>query len=100
MDQILKVPEKYKRKTNRVYKQKQFGPMTDKKILAFYDEQKSIMEREDEEKEERRLKREEKKAIKLNEIKIKKEKVEAALKDSQKKTVSPKKLRGRPKKIK
>lgn len=98
IDDILIVPPPFSRKTDRKYKQKKFGAMTDKQVLEFYENNKIELEKIEQDKRERKEERELKKAVKLNEMKIKKEKVEAK---KQKQNDAPKnepKKRGRPRK--
>lgn len=99
VEDILVVPTRYSRKTDRKYKLKKFGAMTDKKVLDFYDKSQVELAKIEEEKIKRKEERELKKAIKLNEMKIKKEKLDAKNQKNEKASkIEPRKLRGRPRK--
>ena len=90
IDDVLKLPEKYKRKTNRVYKQKNFGVMTSTEILDTHRKEVEKLKQEEAAKEQKKQDREEKKKMREKIMKMKKEKSEESAK--------PVKKRGRPKK--
>jgi len=89
IDDILSLPEKYKRKTNRVYKLRNSGVMTSKESLSLFKEHGQKLKEVDDEKERKKNEREGKRLLKEQILKIKKEK------DDESKVV---KKRGRPKK--
>lgn len=90
IDDILKLPEKYKRKTNRVYREKNYGIMTHSSVINTHKEAAEKLKEADDVKEQKRTERQLKKDLQLNILKIKKEKNEEV------KQVAKK--RGRPKK--
>lgn len=85
IDDVLSLPEKFKRKTNRTYKKLNYGVMTKDEVLNIYREDATKFKAEEEKKEALKAAREFKK---IQNIKIKQEIVEKNI---------PKK-RGRPKK--
>jgi len=90
VDDILKLPKKYRRKTNRVYKEKNHGIMTHANVIKAHKEEARKLKQTEDSKVQKQKEKELKKEIRQNIIKIKKEKTDEA-------KLGPKK-RGRPKK--
>lgn len=89
LDGVFKLPEQYSRKTNRIYKQKNYGIMTHSTVIETHKKAAEELQKIDEQKAQKRKERELQKEIRQNILKIKKEKTETGQKANK---------RGRPKK--
>jgi len=89
LDDVLKLPERYKRKTNRIYKEKNYGIMTHSNVINTHKEAAEKMKQVEDFKEQKKNERKLKKEMQEKILKIKKEKDEE---------IKQAKKRGRPKK--
>lgn len=74
IDDLLTVPQRLRKKTNRSYKKKNFGVMTSKAVIEEYKKDSERIRQEEVEKAKRKTEREERKIMKQTLINMKKEK--------------------------